>query len=119
MNMLWSCLPPDRGHRHSLVLHQDLQQQVPHHGAVGVLYTLYTLLLYTLYRYCSPNCTGRVRLEDPLYNLASPLYSRRWEERVYSLQGAGHCHTFNPENVSLSGLNGQHIVHLGQRLSEQ
>ena len=86
---------------------------------MGVLYTPYTLLLYTLYRYCSPNCTGRVRLEDPLYNLASPLYNRRWEERGYSLQGVGHCHTFNPENVSLSGLNGQHIVHLGQRLSEQ
>ena len=88
-------------------------------GGTVQLYTLFTLLLYTLYRYCSPNCTGRVRSEDPLYNLASPLYSRRWEERVYSLQGVGHCHTFNPENVSLSGLNGQHIVHLGQRLSEQ
>ena len=80
---------------------------------MGVLYTLYTLLLYTLYRYCSPNCTGRVRLEDPLYNLASSLYNGRWEERIFRLQGPGHCHTFSPENVSLSGVNGQLIMYLG------
>ena len=27
---------------------------------------------------------------------------------------SGHCHTFNPHNVSLSGLKGQMNLYLGQ-----
>ena len=50
---------------------------------------------------------------DPRYNLASSLYSPRWEEGVYRLISDGHCHTFNPENVSQSGLKGQHYFNLG------
>ena len=50
---------------------------------------------------------------DPRYNLASELYNPRWEEGVYRLYETGHCHTFNPENVSLSGLQGQHYLNLG------
>ena len=52
--------------------------------------------------------------DDPQYNLASSLHSSRWEEGVYSLYETGHCHTFNPENVSLSGLQGQHYFNLGK-----
>ena len=66
--------------------------------------------------------------DNPQYNLASELYSSRWEEGVYRLFETGHCHTFHPENVdlvhsdtsllaslqvSLSGLKGQHSFHLG------
>ena len=51
--------------------------------------------------------------DNPQYNLASELYSSRWEEGVYRLFETGHCHTFHPENVSLSGLKGQHYVNLG------
>ena len=54
----------------------------------------------------------------PLYNLASQLYSSRWEEGVYRLLSDGHCHTFNPENVSHSGLKGQHYFNLGQFLNQ-
>ena len=50
---------------------------------------------------------------DPMYNLASELYNPRWEEGVYRLYETGHCHTFNPENVSLAGLQGQHYLNLG------
>ena len=53
-------------------------------------------------------------LDNPLYNLASAMYSSRWEEEVYRLHGAGHCHTFNPENVSMSGLKGQLQLYLGR-----
>ena len=52
-------------------------------------------------------------LDDPRYNLASELYSDRWEEGLYRLYETGHCHTFNPENVSLAGLQGQHYFNLG------
>ena len=31
----------------------------------------------------------------------------------YRLYETGHCHTFNPENVSLAGLPGQHYLNLG------
>ena len=55
-----------------------------------------------------------IRLSDPLYNLGSSLYRSSWEEGLYRFQGAGHCHTFNPENVSLAGVAGQHNIHLGQ-----
>ena len=51
---------------------------------------------------------------DPRYNLASELYNPRWEEGVYRLSETGHCHTFNPENVSHSGLKGQHYFNLGK-----
>ena len=54
--------------------------------------------------------------DAPLYNLASELYSARWEEGVYRLYEAGHCHTFNPENVSHSDLKGQHYFNLGKAL---
>ena len=54
-----------------------------------------------------------IRLDDPIYNLASELYSSRWEEGVYRLHETGHCHTFNPENVSHSGVKGQHYLLLG------
>ena len=50
---------------------------------------------------------------NPRYNLASELYSPRWEEGLYRLLSDGHCHTFSPENVSLSGLKGQHYLNLG------
>ena len=33
---------------------------------------------------------------------------------MYSLQGAGHCYTFNPENESLSGVKGQMNLYLGR-----
>ena len=52
-------------------------------------------------------------LDDPRYNLVSQLYSARWEEGVFRLLSDGHCHTFNPENVSHSGLKGQHYFNLG------
>ena len=54
-----------------------------------------------------------LRRDGPLYNLASSLYSSSWEEGVYRLQETGHCHTFNPENFSNSGLQGQHYALLG------
>ena len=47
------------------------------------------------------------------YNLAGEQFSARWVEGVYRMVKAGHCHTFNPENVSLSGLKGQLYLHLG------
>ena len=31
------------------------------------------------------------------------------------MQGSGHCHTFNPENVSLSDLAGQSYLYLGDK----
>ena len=52
-------------------------------------------------------------LDIPLYNLGSSLYRESWEERLYGLQGSGHCHTFNPPNLSTSGLKGQHSFYLG------
>ena len=55
--------------------------------------------------------------DDPRYNLASSVYSTRWEEGVFRLSSDGHCHSFNPENVSLSGLKGQHYVTLGQSVT--
>ena len=55
---------------------------------------------------------------DPQYNLASEVYTARWEEGVYRLYETGHCHTFNPENVSLSGLQGQHYLNLGLCLEQ-
>ena len=64
--------------------------------------------------YCSLNCTKAGASQDnPLYNLASPLYSSRWEEGIFRLYETGHCHTFNPENVSLSGVMGQVYFYLG------
>ena len=51
--------------------------------------------------------------DDPRYNLASELYSPRWEEGLYRLYETGHCHTFNPENFSLAGLQGLHYLNLG------
>ena len=51
---------------------------------------------------------------NPLYNLASELYSTRWEESIFRLLSDGHCHSFNPENVSHSGIKGQHYVNLGR-----
>ena len=59
----------------------------------------------------------RISRTDPLYNLASDLYTENWEEGIFGLTLSGHCHTFNPENVSLSGLRGQHSLHLGDRES--
>ena len=52
---------------------------------------------------------------DPLYSLTSPLYSGNWYSGLYGLgnRASGHCHTFNPENVSPSGLKGQLYLHLG------
>ena len=67
------------------------------------LFKLLTLLMKIL----------RSNLADPRYNLVSWLYNARWEEGLYRLLSDGHCHTFNPENVSHSGLKGQHYVNLG------
>ena len=54
--------------------------------------------------------------DDPRYNLASSLYGPQWEEGLYRLISDGHCHTFNPENVSYSGLQGQHYLNLGHQI---
>ena len=82
------------------------------------------------YGYCSQSCTEQSSryfsqeclmlssvtapsLDIARYNLGSSLYGENWEERLYGLHGAGHCHTFNPANVSSSGLRGQHSLYLG------
>ena len=52
---------------------------------------------------------------DPLYNLTSQLYSDNWYSGLYGLgnRASGHCHTFNPENVSVAGHQGQLYAYLG------
>ena len=52
---------------------------------------------------------------DPLYNLTSQLYSGNWYSGLYGLgnRASGHCHTFNPENVSVAGHQGQLYAYLG------
>ena len=69
--------------------------------------------------YKSPKLRERLycRLDSPLYNLASPQYNRHWEERVFRLQEAGHCHTFNPQNVSHADMKGQTFLYLGEEQS--
>ena len=68
--------------------------------------------------YCHLNCTEKVWLQDPLPNLASSLHREGWQEGVFRLEGEGHCHTFNPQEVSLSGERGQHYLHLGDLASD-
>ena len=54
-------------------------------------------------------------MNSPLYNLTSALYEGDWYEGVYGLdnRASGHCHTFNPPNVSLAGHQGQLYAYLG------
>ena len=55
-------------------------------------------------------------MADPLYNLTSSLYSAHWYSGLYGLgnRASGHCHTFNPANVSVAGHQGQLYAYLGQ-----
>ena len=55
-------------------------------------------------------------MADPLYDLTSQLYSANWYSGLYLLdnRASGHCHTFNPENVSVAGHQGQLYAYLGQ-----
>ena len=66
--------------------------------------------------YCSQDCNGEVPAQDSKYNIASKEYSFLWEEDLYSLEeyGAGRCHTYNPESVSLTGFKGVMLAQLGQ-----
>ena len=56
------------------------------------------------------------RMSDPLYNLASPLYDRNWYQGIFGLGqlSSGHCYTFNPDNYSSSGTQGQLYAFLGK-----
>ena len=51
---------------------------------------------------------------QPRYDLASEEYRHCWEERLFMMVQSGHCHTFNPSNLSLAGLKGQINLYLGQ-----
>ena len=101
-----------------MVLHQDTPQQVPNDWRVGLLLTslLQTncQVRWQISLLTRVKTTSLLSSDDPRYNLASELYSSRWDEGIYRLLENGHCHTFNPENVSLSGLLGQHYFNLGR-----
>ena len=52
---------------------------------------------------------------QPRYDLASGEHSHSWEERLFMMVQSGHCHTFNPTSLSLSGLKGQINLYLGDK----
>ena len=65
--------------------------------------------------YCVPNCSIQTSTQNAAYNLASQEHDDLWSENIVSLEAlaSGHCHTYNPVNVSFSGNQGQFYTMLG------
>ena len=65
---------------------------------------------------CGPGCGGlNTSLGTGAWNLAGEQHGEMWGEGVYRLdeESSGHCHTFNPANISYSGYRGQFYALLG------
>ena len=78
--------------------------------------TLNNTYISQTWGYCSEDCNGEIPSKESEYNLASEKYSSLWEEDLYSLEeyGAGRCHTYNPDDVSLTGFKGVLLTYLGK-----
>ena len=60
--------------------------------------------------YCDPSCNGEVH-----FNLASIENDDLWSEDIFRIQvySSGHCHTYNPADLSFSGDRGSFYAKLG------
>ena len=65
---------------------------------------------------CMKNCSSDARMDDDQYNMVSDHYDSLWDEGIYRFdeEASGHCHTFNPVNISYSGSRGQLYALLGK-----
>ena len=67
--------------------------------------------------YCDPNCKGEGLNHEnsSMFNLASKEHNDLWSEDIFILASgsSGHCHTYNPKNLSLAKARGGFYSMLG------
>ena len=67
------------------------------------------------YGYCSPDCDGSLPRSESSKNLASPLFSHLWQQRMFDLDPwkSGHCHTYTSTDHFTTGKQGNLYAFLG------
>ena len=67
------------------------------------------------YGYCTTNCNGQLPSRRSSKNLASPLYSKLWQKRLFDMDPwkHGHCHTYTSTKHFKTGRQGNLYAYIG------